>query len=98
MDDSRTGYDDQNGPYDTREQAEAAYADFTRGAESGMLASRFQFLADAIEDVIVDLGAAAGAYDREVAAKLAALLTATEIGVICSWIRRAAGDQPEAGQ
>jgi hypothetical protein len=91
---SRIAWDPQNGPYETREQAEQAYADFTRGADSGTLGSRYRFLADAITDVIEEF-AAAGAYDRELAFKLGGLLTATEVGVVCSWIRRTAGDRPD---
>jgi hypothetical protein len=90
-------YDDQNGPYATREQAEAAYAYFTRSAESGTLGTRARFPADAIIDAL-DEFASTGAYDRDLAERLASLLTEVDIGVVCSWVRRAAHDRPEAGQ
>lgn len=90
-------YDPQNGPYGTRAEAEAAYALFARGAESSTLASRGRFLADALVDVIDEFGNT-GAYDRDLIGRLADLLTAVDIGVICSWVRRAAHDRPKAGQ
>ena len=90
-------WDPQNGPYASRAEAEAAYADFTRGAESSTLASRGRFLGDALVDVIDEFGST-GAYDRDLIGRLADLLTAVDMGVICSWIRRAAHDRPEAGQ
>lgn len=88
-------WDSQNGPYESREQAEAAYAYLARGAESGAyLADRTQFLAESIIDTI-DNFAETGAYDRQLAGRLAAQLAVTDVGVIASWVRRAAGDRPD---
>ena len=87
-------WDPQNGPYDSREQAEAAYVHLARGAESGTLAGRTQFLAESVIDAI-DEFASTGAYDRQLAGRLAAMLSATDMGVLASWVRRAAGDRPE---
>ena len=65
-----------------------------RGAESGTLAGRTQFLAESVTDAI-DNFAATGAYDRQLAGRLAATLSATDMGVIASWVRRAARDVPD---
>jgi len=89
--------DPQNGPYETREQAVAAFDAFTRGADSGTLGSRDQVLAEAIVDIL-DEYSGSGRYDYDLAWKLAGLLSATDVGVICSWLRRVAGDRPEASR
>lgn len=86
--------DPANGPYATREEAEAAFADLARGAESGTLGTRTQFLAASVIDTI-DNFAETGAYDQQLAGRLASLLGAADIGVIASWVRRAAHDRPD---
>ena len=90
-------WDDQCGPYESRESAEEAYEYLARGAGSSTLAGRTQFLAETIIDAL-DEFSETGAYDRQLAGRLAAMLSATDMGVIASWVRRAAGDVPELGE
>lgn len=105
MSDHPTESDPANGPYATRAEAQAAYAALTRAAARGtsgppgeqLVFTRGQLLAEAIIDTI-DGFASTGGYDRQLAAWLGELLDATDVGVICSWIRRAAHDRPEAHQ
>ena len=52
-----------------------------------------QFLTDAITDTIESLGGQVGAYDRALITHLAGYLDPVEAATVCSWIRRAAGDE-----
>jgi hypothetical protein len=103
--------DPEDGPFRDRMEAGAAFARFREAAERGtsgppgeqLVFTRGQHLAEALTDTVEDLGAELGGYDRQLAAWLGELLDPTDIGVICSWIRRAAHDRPdlqlpEAGQ
>jgi len=89
-----------NGPFDTREQAEAVFAAFSQAARRGtsgppgeqMFFAARQWKAEALADTI-ELWAPLGDYDRQVIAALAGLLDATDIGVVCSWLYRIKADQ-----
>jgi hypothetical protein len=89
-----------NGPFATREQAEAEFAAFRQLAELGVsgppgeqiVVAPGQFLTETIADTI-EYWAPLGDYDREVITRLAGLLDAVEAGVVCSWIYRVMQDQ-----
>ncbi len=89
-----------NGPFASREQAEAVFAGFRQAAASGrtgppgeqLFFTARQWKAEALADTI-ELWAGLEAYDREVITKLAGLLDAVEIGVVASWFYRAARDE-----
>ncbi len=83
-----------DGPFDTRAQAAARFARFRRTARSGTFGPGF--LADSLADTIdVFPGAGLGRYDLELIGRLAAMLDVIDLAVIMSWIRRAAGDEPD---
>lgn len=94
--------DPQDGPWATREQAEHVFAGFREAAERGtsgppgeqLVFTSRQHLAEALADTIEGY-APIGDYDRALIERLAGLLDAVDIGVICSWVYRVA---PEAGQ
>lgn len=87
--------DPTDSPFRTRQQAEAVFAHFRRGAEQGTYGPASQFLADALADSIHVFDVQLGSYDRQLIARLAQLLDPVDVAVICSWVRRAAHDCPE---
>jgi hypothetical protein len=100
-------HDPSDGPFNSRSEAEAAFTDFRRAAERGRTGppgeeityTLSQFLADSITDAIADTtGVEVGRYDQALIVHLAGYLDAVEAAVLMSWIRRAAGAVPEAGQ
>jgi hypothetical protein len=92
-----------DGPFDSRPQAEAAFADFAAAAARGRTGppgeeityTMAQFLADAITDTIEDLDGPPGAYDRALITHLAGYLDPVEAATLISWIRRTRRDYPE---
>jgi hypothetical protein len=95
--------DPADGPFDSRPQAEAAFAGFAAAAARGhtgppgeqITYTLSQFLADAITDTIESNGGQLGAYDRMLIAHLGGYLDAVEVATVCSWIRRTDRDRPE---
>ena len=91
-----TAPDPADGPFRDRMHAGEVFARFRQAAESGTFGPRDRFLADALVDAVDSFpGAEMGAYDRQLAAWLGELLDPVDVGVICSWIRRAARDRPD---
>jgi hypothetical protein len=82
-------------PFGTRQQAEAVFAHFRRGAERGIYGPASQFLADALADSIHVFDVQLGEYDRQLITRLAQSLDPVDVAVICSWVRRAAHDCPD---
>lgn len=86
-----------NGPFTSRQQAETVFAAFRQAAETGrsgppgeqLTFTTRGFLAEALGDTIEDR-AEIGDYDWQVITRLAQLLDPVEVGVVCSWIYRAA--------
>jgi hypothetical protein len=87
--------DPTDSPFGTRQQAEAVFAHFRRGAEHGTYGPASQFLADALADSIHVFDVELGEYDCQLITRLARLLDPVDVAVICSWIRRAAHDCPD---
>ena len=87
--------DPTDSPFGTRQQAEAVFAHFCRGAEHGTYGPASEFLADALADSIHVFDVQLGEYDRQLITRLARLLDPVDVAVICSWIRRAAHDCPD---
>jgi hypothetical protein len=87
--------DPTDSPFGTRQQAEAVFAHFRRGAERGTYGPASQFLADALADSIHVFDVQLGEYDRQLITRLAQVLDPVDVAVICSWIRRAAHDRPD---
>ena len=94
-----------NGPFATREQAEHVFAAFSQAAGRGrsgpdiprgeqLVFTTHQHLAEALTDTI-EYWAELGDYDRQLIGRLAELLDATDIGVVCSWIYRVMRDIPD---
>ena len=83
-----------DGPFDSRAQASARFAPFRRAVRRGTFGPGFaaQSLADTID---VFPGAELGRYDLELIGRLAGLLDVIDLAVVMSWIRRAAGDEPD---
>jgi hypothetical protein len=88
-----------NGPFASRQRAEHVFAVFRQDAERGtsgppgeqLVFTTHQLLAETLTDTI-EYYAALGDYDRQLIGRLAGLLDATDIGVVCSWIYRVTGD------
>ena len=96
-----------DGPFSTREQAAEILAGFTAAALAGrsgppgeqIVSTTEGWLTGALTDSIEGFGVSLGAYDRQLIAKLAAILDPVEVEVICSWLRRVGdrtGDQTPA--
>ena len=86
--------DPTDGPFGTRQQAEAVFAHFRRGAERGTYGPASQFLADALADSIHVFDVQLGEYDRQLIARLAQLLDPVDVAVICGrnrFLRRRLG-------
>jgi len=97
-----------DGPFLSREQAEARFARFREAAERGtsgappdqLVFTYSQHLTEALADTIEGFGAELGDYDRQLIERLAELLDPVEIGVVCSWIYRvhdSPDDNPRIG-
>jgi hypothetical protein len=93
--------DPQNGPFHSREQAEAVFAEFRQAAELGrsgspgeqLVFTPRQFKAEALADAI-GYWAELGDYDRQLIELLAGMLDAVDISVVCSWLYRIMQDVP----
>jgi hypothetical protein len=89
-----------DGPFSTREQAEAEFAAFRDSAEHGRAGAPGEQLVflpgqleyDTITDTLETNGVELGAYDRQVIARLACLLGPLDCAVIDSLFKRAARD------
>jgi hypothetical protein len=89
-----------DGPWHTREEAAARYAAFTAAADRGasgppgeqLVYAPGQLEGETITDTLDVLGVELGDYDREVIARLAALLGPLDSLVVNSLIQRAARD------
>jgi hypothetical protein len=97
-----------DGPFCSREEAEARFARFREAAERGtsgppgdqLVFTYSQHLTEALTDTIEGFGAELGDYDRQLIEHLAELLDPVEIGVVCSWVYRvhdAPDDSPLIG-
>jgi hypothetical protein len=92
----------ENGPFATRQQAELVFGVFRQAAETGragppgeqLVYTTRGFLADALTDAI-EIRAELGDYDRQLIARLAGLLDAVDVGVLCSWLDRVTRDTPQ---
>ena len=99
----RAAQDPTDGPFSSREEAAAVFAEFCRAAERGtsgpsgeqLVFTGDQHLTDALTDSIDSFGVELGAYDHQLIAWLAGLLDPVDIAVICSWMRRVAHDVPD---
>lgn len=94
-----------DGPFASRQQAEAVFAHFRQAAQRGRSGPPWEqltyttpgFLADSLADTIDSFpGAVVAAYDRILIDRIAGLFDPVDVAVIMSWIRRAAGDRPDA--
>jgi hypothetical protein len=82
----------QDGPFQTRQQAAAAFADWLAGPRGGISATASQHAAEALTDTLDVLGVPLGAFDRAVVSELAELDPLT-VAIVMSWLHRAARDQ-----
>ena len=83
----------QDGPFHTRQQAAAAFADWLTGPRGSISATASQHAAEALTDTLDVLGIPLGAFDKAVIGELAELDPLT-VAVVMSWLSRAARDQP----
>jgi hypothetical protein len=87
-----------DGPFGTREQAEAAFDGFRQAAQRGrsgppgeeLVFTYHQHLAEALADTADSCGLELGDYDRQLIVRLATMLDPVDTGVVCSWLTRAA--------
>ena len=82
----------QDGPFQTRQQAAAAFADLLTGPRGSIPASATQHAAEALTGTLDVLGVPLGAFDHAVIAELAELDPLT-VAIVMSWLHRAARDQ-----
>ena len=83
----------QDGPFHTRQQAAAAFADWLTGPRGSISATASQHAAEALTDTLDVLGVPLGAFDHAVIFELAELDPLT-VAIVMSWLNRAARDQP----
>jgi len=94
-----------DGPFNTREQAEACFAGFRAAALSGtagppgeqLVYEPGQLEHETLLDTADVLGADLGDYDRQVLGRVAGLLDPVDIRVVNSIFLRVAHDVPDAG-
>ena len=79
----------RDGPFQTRQQAAAAFADWLSGPRGSIPATATQFAAEALTDTLDVLGVPLGAFDHAVIGELDPLTVA----IVMSWLHRAARDQ-----
>ena len=83
----------RDGPFQTRQQAAAAFADLLTGPRGRIPATATQHAAEALTGTLDVLGVPHGAFDHAVIFELAELDPLT-VAIVMSWLNRAARDQP----
>ena len=83
----------QDGPFQTRQQAATAFADWLTGPRGSIPSTASQHAAEALTDTLGVLGVPLGAFDHAVIGELAELDPLT-VAIVMSWLHRAARDQP----
>jgi hypothetical protein len=92
--------DPQAGPFNARDEAEAAFGHVRRGADNGTFGNVTEFLVAYLTDTIDAFPGAPvelGRYDRLVIHRIASLFDPVDVGVIGSWFVRVMRDVPPDG-
>ena len=83
----------QDGPFQTRQQAAAAFAGGLAGPRGGISPTASQHAAEGLTNTLDVLGVPLGAFDHAVIRELAELDPLT-VAIVTSWLYRTARDQP----